>query len=322
MKRYFFLLSVLLLLLLATQLSQAQNELAAMLKVVEAGVEVQRVNTTNWIPVTVEAIVGVGDTIRTNTNGRARIIFFADEIETEIQPDTLYRIQQFQGDDTSFKIEAEVLAGNTLQTLARLLNADSSYHVKTPAMQLAARGTLFAIRVESDGRSAMLVSQGRVAAAANDNKANESQADVDAGFGVRAKETLSEVVAATTFAELDAALDGCEATITTQDDVSLNVRQGASLESARIGVIAANEITRLVGTVESGDWYRVEFRGGFGWILSTTAEVVENCAGLRRFPVNHGPENALLYSSLGDLITIQELITPQPETTPEPTSTP
>lgn len=315
---------LLFLLFLFTPLSKAQDELAALLEVMDTGVEVQRVNTSNWIAVRVEAIVGVGDTIRTSATGRARVVFFADEITTEIQPNTTYHIQQFNGDETSFVIEAEVRAGETIQSLTRVLDAASSYHVNTPAMQLAARGTLFAIRVEADGRSAMLVSQGMVGAAAPDN----TSAEVASGFGVRAKDTLSEVVPATTFAQLDSALDGCPATVTTVGDVSINVRQGANREATRIGVLDANEITKLVGTVESGEWYRVEFRGGYGWILSETARIAEDCAGLRQFPNNHGPENALLYTSLGDTINLQDLITPQPESTaavestPAPTSTP
>lgn len=304
-----------LLLLSSFILAHAQEELAASMEVLAAGVEVQRVNTDGWIAVTVEAIVGVGDTIRTDATGRARITFFADGVDTELLPGTTYRIQQFQGDDTSFVIEAEVLAGQTTQRLTRLLDPNSSYNINTPAMQLVARGTAFAIRVESSGRSAMLVSEGSVGAGNP-----ESDAQVDPGFGIRADESLSDVVEATTFDGLDAALDGCSAALSTPDDVSLNVRLGAGQDFPRIGTVFAAEITNLVGTTETGDWYRIDFRGGFGWILSTTAEIGSGCAGLRLFPEGYGPEDASLYSSLGDPVTLEDL--PGAEATPETTPAP
>lgn len=299
---------------LSPLLIQAQNELAATLEVLVAGVEVQRVNTVNWIAVNVEAIVGVGDLIRTDATGHARVTFFADGVDTELLPNTTYGIQQFAGDDTQFTIQAEVLVGQTIQRLERLLNAGSSYDITTPTMTLAARGTEFAIRVEEEGRAAMLVTEGIV------NAANEGDAaSVPPGFGIRAEENLSDVVAATTFDELDAALDGCTAALSTDDDVSLNVRVGAGTEFPRVGTIDASEITLFMGASASGDWYRIGYRGGFGWILSSTAEIIGQCAGLRIFPDNYGPEDPTLYESIGDPVEMNDL--PVPEITPEATAT-
>lgn len=269
---------------------QAQADLAATLEVLQAGVEIQRVNTTQWLPVRVEGIVGVGDTIRTDATGRARITFFADGTDTELLPGTEYRIQTFNGNDTTFNLTAEVLIGQTLQRLNRLLDANSSYNILTPGMGLVARGTQFAIRVEDGGRSAMLVQEGTVEAEPEEtpDTPDERTVTVAAGFGVRAEEDapLSDVVQATTFDQLDAALDGCPAVLTTPDDVSLNVREGPSLEAAIIGYLPASEVTLLFGQVEEAGWYRVPFADsatGFGWVLSSTVEIDETCAGLRGF---------------------------------------
>ncbi|MCU0512985.1 MAG: FecR domain-containing protein [Anaerolineae bacterium] len=281
-----FALSLTLMLLLAPGLRGVaqDNELAAVLEVLSAGVEVQRVNTTNPIAVRVEAIVGMGDVIRTDNTGRARITFFEDGAETELLPNTEYRIERFQGDAETFQIQVTVLFGQTIQRLGRILNAASSYDVQTPAMILAARGTEFAVRVEEDGRSAMLVTRGLVAADGTD-----SAADVAVGFGVRTEvdAALSDVVRARSFAELDAALDGCSAELTTPDDVSLNVRQSPDTASALIGNIAAADVTRLFGRTERRGWYRIPFGDGFGWVLSSTARIERDCAGLRIFPNDH-----------------------------------
>lgn len=259
----------------------AQDEFAASLEVLEAGVTVQRVNTSNPIAVSVEAIVGVGDVIRTDAEGSARITFFADGTDVTLQPNTEYRIVTFNGGEENFNLTVEVLAGQALHRLSRLLGANSSYDVQTPGMTLAARGTAFAVRVEADGRSAMIVTEGTVNAAAE-----EGAADVPELFGVRAEveSALSEVVPATTFAELDSALDGCPATITITDDVSLNIRSGPSREAELLGTLFAEDIGQFYGVNETGGWYRITFEHGFGWVQARTGVLEQGCAGLRPFP--------------------------------------
>ncbi len=292
------------------------GELAATLEVLAAGVDVKRVNTSDWIQANIEAIVGVGDLIRTDETGRARITFFADGVDTNLLPNTEYRIEQFEGDGDSFHITVEVLIGQTTQRLNRALDANSSYNVNTPAMTLTARGTAFAIRVDEGGeRAAILVSDGTVEA-----EAESTTAPVPLGFGVRSEVDgeLSDVVRAATFEELDYGLDGCAASITTPDDVQLNVRVGPRLDAPRVGTIAATEIDIFMGRSESGTWYRINFRGGFGWILSSTANLGSACADLRLFPDDHGPEDVTRYSFLGEEINIEDLTMPESEATAEP----
>lgn len=290
----------------------AQNEFAATLEVLNPGVEVQRVNTSNPIAVSVEAIVGVGDIIRTDDTGEARITFFADGTDVLLEPDTEYRIVEFEGNDDDFNLNVEVLAGQATHRLNRVLGASSSYDVTTPGMTLAARGTEFSIRVEDNGRSAMITREGTVSAETPD-----SEAAVEPNFGVRSEvgEPLSDVVAATNFDELDAALDGCTASLSTPDDVSLNVRLGPSTDQLRIGTIAASDVTNLMGISESGNWYRIAYRGGFAWILSSNAQISSGCAGLRVF-ADTQVENVDLFESLGDPVDLESL----PEATSEPDS--
>lgn len=296
------------------------DDLAAVLEVLDGTVEVNRVNTQQWIAVRVEAIVGVGDHIRTDGTGHARITFFSDGIDTELLPNSEMRIDQFSGSEQTFDLNVAVLIGETAQRIGRALDASSRYTVTTPGMSLAARGTQFAVRVEDGGRSAMLVSEGTVEAGKD-----ASLADVPPEFGIRSAVdgVLSDVVHAKTFAELDSALDGCTATLTTTDDVSLNVRIAPNLNAPRVGIISASDINKLVGVTENGHWYRIEFRGGFGWVLSSTAAIQEPCAGLRTFPNDQGPEDAALYTSLGEVITLDEIqSTIQPTLQPTPAATP
>lgn len=305
-----FLLFLFCLLTILPQSLLAQGELAATLEVLSEGVEVKRVNTEQWIPVNIEAIVGVGDQIRTSEKGRARIIFFADGTETELLANTTYQIDQFSGNEEGFQLSVSVLSGQTIQRLNRLLDTNSSYDVNTPGMELAARGTNFRIRVEADGRSAMLVDEGLVQAG--------TESEVPPGFGIRAEEggALSEVVPAADFATLDSALDGCAAELSLPDDSQFNIRLAPDREAVRVGSIDPAEVETLFGRTQSSNWYRIAYRGGFGWILASQAEISTGCAGLRPFPDNFPGEDPSLYESLGEDISIEDL--PSPESTPTP----
>lgn len=295
------LLAVTLLLLLTIVNGFAQGELAATLEVLTGTVEVKRVNTENWIAVNIEAIVGVGDTIRTSETGQARITFFSDGVETDILSNSEFSIDTFTGGtaiDDSFNLEVSVLFGQTVQRLGRVLDASSSYDVNTPGMTLAARGTEFAIRVEESGRAGMLVKEGTV-----DADANGTNSDVPAEFGIRSEVDgdLSDVVRASTFDELDAGLDGCTVVVTTIDDVRLNVRIAPTVEAFRVGTIDASDIDIFYGVNTTGGWYRIMFNGGFGWILSSASNVESSCAGLRVFPDDH-TEDLDTYDTFGEVI--------------------
>jgi hypothetical protein len=297
-------------------MQDVSGQLAATLEVIAPGVEVQRVNTVNWIAVQVEAIVGVGDVIRTDETGKARITFFADGVDTEIQPDSEFRIERFEGNNTSFRLLASLLLGQSIQRVGRVLDADSSYDIQTPGMELTVRGTEFVVRVEDSGRSAVLVTEGTAVASAEDGSA-----DVSAGFGTRADANgvLSDVVVAASFDQLDAALDGCAAGVVTVDDVRLNVRLGPSIDFPRVGTADGADIDRFYGVSASGGWYRIAFSDNFGWVLASDTSLDPECAGLRVFPDTQA-EDPALYGELGDAITLDDLKLP-PATPPAPPET-
>lgn len=292
MKHLVRMIVVSLLLTLGLDLASAQGtKLAATIEVLDAGVEMLRVDTSNWIALSGGSVVGIGDTIRTNETGRARITFFTDGTDVELQPGTTYRINDFEGNETDYLLRVEVIVGETLQRINRIANATPDYSIETPSMTLAARGTVFVVRVLPVGRAAMLVREGGVSAG---NDALTDPRLVEPGFGVRADpdETVSEAVPATTFDELDAALDGCSVTVSFPDDISVNVRQGPGRDFAQIGVLAPSAITRLFGQTATNNWYRVEIEDGFAWVQLPAITLEEGCAGLRPFPDETGEEAA------------------------------
>lgn len=269
---------------LGISLAQAQGtKLAATIEVLDAGVEMLRVDTSNWIALSGGSVVGVGDTIRTNETGRARITFFANGTDVELSPVTTYRINDFEGSETDYLLRVEVIVGETLQRINRIANATPDYSIDTPSMTLAARGTVFVVRVLPVGRSAMLVREGGVSAG---KSAADDPRLVEPGFGVRADpdEPVSESVPATTFDQLDSALDGCAVTVNFADDVSVNVRQGPGRDFEQVGVLAPSAIIRLFGQTATNNWYRLEFEDGYAWVQLPAIALEAGCAGLRPFP--------------------------------------
>jgi uncharacterized protein YraI len=281
----------------ASVLRAQETGLVAVLEVIEPGVQMQRLGDSVWASIHMESIVGAGDVIRTDRTGRARITFFEDGTFTELDPSTEYRIVEFRGSSERFDLSVEILAGIALQQFARLLDPASSYKVMTPGMAMTVRGTDFAVRVEDTGRSALLTYDGLVEAAAGGQAK-----DIDPGFGVRSAGQLSQVVPATTFEELDAALDGCPGTFETEADVRLNVRVGPGLDYGRVGSIDPQEVALLLGIDESGEWYRIPWNNGYGWVSAAPVSV-DTCDALRRY----APEDADLVENVGLYTTTGEV---------------
>jgi hypothetical protein len=284
------------------------NELVASLEILNATVSIKRANTDEWVKVLKESLVGVGDVIRTDKSGRARVTFFANGTDTTIQPGTELRIDDFSGSEQQYKIALTVLVGQTTQRIAQLLDSGSSYTINSTGLELAVRGTSFLVRVEPTGRSSMIVTTGLVATKGKAITATPgpgtgpiaTTAEVPAGFGIRgeAGKGLSDVVRATSFELLDSALDGCAALIDTLGRVNLNVRTGPGLNFPRVGQQSNLIVLRVLGITETTKWYRIAFKGGYAWVFAPALQLDKTCPGLRRFPDTYGPEDVTRYSGL------------------------
>jgi hypothetical protein len=312
---------ILCLALLPMLTARAQNEeLVASMETLGAGVQLRRAGTEAWVAVPTESLVGVGDSVRTDKTGKARITFFANGTDTEVLPASEFRIDEFKGTDDKFTLTVSVIAGQTTQRIAKLLDSGSSYTINSTGLELAVRGTVFAVRVEDSGRSAMIVQEGAVAAknvgnaTPEPNRPGNTNAQVPPGFGIRAEpnKPLSDVVKASSFAQLDSALDGCEALISTLGDVRLNVRLGPSTDFPRVGQLDNRVRQRVIGVTATTKWYRVAFKGGFAWLFAPALQLDKTCPGLREYPDNAGAEDATLYSGLDAEFLPIQTATPTP----------
>ncbi|MCI0710992.1 MAG: SH3 domain-containing protein [Chloroflexi bacterium] len=268
--------------LAASQQVISQDELAATLLVDRVGVEIKRANTSAWVRVQKESIVGVGDEIRTTASGEASIDFIFVDANLTISPGSTIRIVTFErtGED-EVELEVEMTEGFMSQTL----EVSGVYQLIMPGMALQADISESRVRVESDGRSAVLVDSGKVIVNAGDE-----EVELTTGQGIRSPvdAMLSEIVPAGDFMLLDSQLDGCPVEVVPQGDVVLNVRQGPTLEAPRVGNVEGQRIDRFFGETTDG-WYRIRFGGNFGWISSSISDVTidEECPGLRPFENTH-----------------------------------
>lgn len=281
--------------LAASQQVTSQDNLAATLLVDRLGVEIKRANTSAWVRVQKESIVGVGDEIRTTVSGEASIDFIFVGANLTVSPGSTIRIVTFErtGED-EVELEVEMTEGFMSQTL----EVSGVYQLIMPGMAMEANISASRVRVESDGRSAVLVDSGKVIV-----NAEGEDAELTTGLGIRSPvdAVLSEIVPAGNFPLLDSRLDGCLVEVVPQGDVVLNVRQGPTLEAPRVGNIEGQLIDRFFGETEDG-WYRIRFGGNFGWISSLVSDVTidEECPGLRPFEDTHR-ENSERYDLVENL---------------------
>ncbi len=294
MKRRLVGLLLLLLTLLLGSAARAQTgDLAAVLNVRHGGVTLRLAGTDTWFTVEKQAIISAGDRIATDASGRAQIVFPNTDIATDLDPNGTYQFDQFATTDTGLQLRLEAQSGFATQQVGISLTPGSRARLDLPKLSLfATQFSNFSLRVEDDGRSSVIVHAGQVAA-----QVSNFSVLVRRGSGVRAEVSgqLSDVVRAATFAQLDSAIDGCPARLTTPDDESLNVRLSPNINSRQVGVIPADQIDRLYGKAATLPWYRIIFQGGYTWVMSSTATVDPSCAGLRLFPNDFGPENGLLF---------------------------
>ena len=243
--------------------SEAQTNVVAFLTVDNAGVEMQRANTDLWVPVRVESVIGGGDRVRTNNEGRASISFFGDDLMVEIETDTEVVITQAITNFDGYQIAVEIVQGQTRQMLVETSDANSTYEFKSPVMSVILKEGEVEMMVEEDGSTAMLTESGMAFSVASG-----SVIEVKEGFGLRGDSDgdISAVLPVRDFDQLDTAIDGLSGSFTTEADVLLNVRQGPSRDNNVLGTVSPGSIDTIMGVSDDGSWYRIPFRNNYGWI--------------------------------------------------------
>ncbi|MCC7446565.1 MAG: SH3 domain-containing protein [Anaerolineae bacterium] len=282
--------------------SAQDTNLVGRLRANAPGVELRRVNTEVWVPINIESLIGVGDSVRTDAKGQATLSFMDGTLTLQALPNTELSLEAFSGKPDDYTLVIRGTAGFTRQRTSKPLDDKTRFRFVTPGFEATIISGESETRIEPSGRATVLAATtgGQVSVRGKD----EQTATVTRGTGLRAAAgaALSEVVAAVSFPTLDIALDGCPSTISLPGDMRQNVRLGASRDFPRVGSLDDNTAIQVLGVATSGGWYRIQFFGGFGWVNAARLPLPANCIGLRVFPDKHGPEDKALYKGLPEPI--------------------
>lgn len=260
--------------------SHAQpSELAAKLSVIYPGVSLRRANTDVWLPVTqgAEMPFGAGDVVRTDAKGRV-FLTFSELGQALILPQTEFQLLAFDPDTPDQPVIHVSFIGRTVYALD---SQAVEFQIQTEHASLTAPAEHFAMQIDDQDNLYVLVAEGMVAVTTS-----QGTVEVPAGNGLRVRQGLPDPMIPLTqpasFAYVEAELDGCDGLAQSSEDPYLNVRTGSGLGYPIIGVIDNNTTIRLVGISNTRDRYRVQFRSGFGWVV--TGAVITDCANLTQYP--------------------------------------
>ncbi|MFL7791725.1 MAG: FecR domain-containing protein, partial [Anaerolineae bacterium] len=126
-------------------------------------VEVLPAGGDAWQRVLTGARVEAGDRLRTGPESTVQVVFF-DGSTTDLVAETELTIAQLSSkqDGSGKIIVLHQWLGRTYNHVQPLLDADSRFEIKTPAAVTAVRGTKFALGVEEDGTTQVVVVEGQV----------------------------------------------------------------------------------------------------------------------------------------------------------------
>ncbi|NWF67564.1 MAG: SH3 domain-containing protein [Chloroflexi bacterium] len=267
----------------------AQDSYAGRVQMIRPGVELRRVNTAAWLPLTRGAVMpfGPGDALRTDGRGRALLIF-GEETAVLLLPQSTYVMDALSTHDAGLRLVV-TLDGQMIQRTAPDITA---FLLNTPAAAISQAATLFGVWAQGADYTIATSAEGtaRITAA-------ETTLDIPPGSGARAfrgePPSVTAFSAPWNAARLIGQLDGCPGSVRTTQDLNLNVRVGPGFASTVIGNLPPETEIRLMGVNASGNWYRVQALSGFAWVRSSLVET--DCQNLPVLPGSTVENNVEVY---------------------------
>jgi hypothetical protein len=268
--------------ILSVTVTQAQaGDLAVVLEVVYGGVELQRADTVEWKPLLPGAVMpaGAGDRIRTATDGRVLLTLDAANAEILVLPNTVFQIETYT-DGSPPTFAGTVFQGDTVHQVRGMadytVRADGTPLVADVSSNAQVNHLLVSSR---EGADTLLVAAGTIGV--GDDEIGE---DMTLFVDAERREVLSELSPPYNPASVIGLLDGCAATIVTSDGQNLNARIGPGTANLQLGQFPDQAAGRVMGLVQAGGWYRVQFRSGFGWVERLAVIIEDSTCPLPTLP--------------------------------------
>jgi uncharacterized protein YkwD len=273
---------VLLFLGLGWLISSAQMQIVGLVKVSQAGLEIRREGTEAWVTVSAESIIGMGDVLRTSGTGQAEIALLDRNTLIQLRPNTELAINRLERNEQGYVTAFGLLRGGLRLELRPIPDTYVTYEFTTPSTTLLTAGGIFELWADDDQSSSVLVSDGLVYVGAQ-------RLELRAAQGLRASlgGVLSEVQQASSAEQLRAGIEGVTAQFRSEGDIQLNVRRGPSSRSELLGTIFPNQIERVMGISQDGNWYRIRQGQGYGWVSQGSLRVSVDRRALATYPADH-----------------------------------
>lgn len=268
-----------------------ETTLATVLEVRYGEVELKRVNTEEWLAVSMGAIMpfGEGDSLRTGDRGRASLSF-ANDGEILLLPASTLFLETYRHDLTT---DGEIvrfrasLEGVMVQRWA----APQSDYVLTlddPDTAVVAPAPLSAMWAIPD-----LPDTVAVASRSADVQAQGEVYTVEAGQAIwlDTTPTLATLGEPLNAARLEARINGCDALVTTAGLNGVNVRRGIGQLNEKLGLIPDGATVRAMAINASRYWIRIQYLSAFSWIVLDALEL--DCPDLTVLSDQTPPERLL-----------------------------
>ncbi|MBL8166227.1 MAG: SH3 domain-containing protein [Anaerolineae bacterium] len=264
-------------------ISHGQDQLAAVLQVTHAGVELQRANTVEWLPLRKgsESPVGTGDTLRTTDTGRAYLTVDG-KLDLLILPTTIFTLKSLAPHELGADLE------HGIAVLQIDPEADFEvFAIETAHFTVNMPTQLMAVWSDAERNSSVLVAAGSTLVQSGGETFTVA---VNQGFlaGSSSVGGVGSINTPLTAANLEGELFGCPGIIQT-GGLNLNVRVAPGLESTVIGNIANETPIQLMGVNAFDTWYRIQAFSGFGWVQK--ALVNTECQDLPVLPRGFSERN-------------------------------
>lgn len=291
--------------LTAQTFAQTRQEMAAVVEVTFGDVEVNRSSATNWLPLAVgaQAPFGIGDTIRTGQTGRA-LLTFAGAAQTLLLPESEYQLQRFEAADSQLRLSLRLIEGRSIQQITDAPLLDD-YQLILPHMTLTQPVGLFATQVQTGTYSDVIVAQGTLQV-----EKDGQTLQLDAGTGIRAAESLGEVITITPpqgFSFLAVTSNTCRALVnaTIPGETSVSVRLGPGEDYYNLGNIPNGSEVAILGKADVGGRLLTPFLSTFGWLIPNGV-VLKSCDELPLIPA----EAQIIYGVINPASFEMDLLVP------------
>jgi hypothetical protein len=130
---------------------------------VQGAVDILKAGSSTWQPVEADTRIEAGSRVRTGPDAAVQLTFFEGST-TDLTSNTEVSIDQMSSlkKDVGRVIILQQWTGRTYHRVQPLLDVDSRFEVETPSAVASVRGTEFALDVETDGATRVIVVEGLV----------------------------------------------------------------------------------------------------------------------------------------------------------------